>query len=60
MKGEFLILLSYADDLFLIGEKELITHCKLDLAREFGMKDLGFDALLSRIRVVPKIGRYLA
>jgi hypothetical protein len=35
------ILLLYVDDLFLIGEENLITDCKKKLATEFEMKDLG-------------------
>ena len=35
------ILLLYVDDLFLIGEEELITDAKRRLATEFEMKDLG-------------------
>ena len=36
-----MILLSYVDDLFLIGEDKLIIECKKKLATEFEMKDLG-------------------
>jgi hypothetical protein len=35
------ILLLYVDDLFLTGDKKLITECKRNLASEFEMKDLG-------------------
>jgi hypothetical protein len=36
-----LILVLYIDELFLTGTKELITRCKVDLATEFKMKDIG-------------------
>ena len=36
-----MILLLYVDDLFLIGDEELITDSKRKLAAEFEMKDLG-------------------
>ena len=39
--GRTVILLLYVDDLFLIGEEELITDAKRILATEFDMKDLG-------------------
>jgi hypothetical protein len=41
MNDEPVILLLYVDDLFLIGEENLITECKKKLASEFEMKDLG-------------------
>jgi hypothetical protein len=41
MNDEPIILLLYVDDLFLIGEQNLITECKKRLASEFEMKDLG-------------------
>jgi hypothetical protein len=41
MNNEPVILLLYVDDLFLIGEENLITKCKKRLASEFEMKDLG-------------------
>jgi hypothetical protein len=41
MNDEPVILLLYVDDLFLIGEENLITECKKRLASEFEMKDLG-------------------
>jgi hypothetical protein len=40
-KGDILILVLYADDIFLTGAETLITACKQDLAEEFEMKDLG-------------------
>jgi hypothetical protein len=36
-----LILVLYVDDLFLIGAEEIIVGCKVDLASEFEMKDIG-------------------
>jgi hypothetical protein len=36
-----MILLSYVDDLFLIGDKKLINESKRNLATKFEMKDLG-------------------
>jgi hypothetical protein len=36
-----LILVFYVDDLFLIGDEQLIAYCKVNLADEFEMKDLG-------------------
>jgi hypothetical protein len=41
MNDEPVILLLYVDDLFLIGEENLITNCKKNLIAEFEMKDLG-------------------
>jgi hypothetical protein len=40
MENEPVILLLYMDDLFLIGEENLIAECKQRLAAEFEMKDL--------------------
>ena len=39
--GKPVILLLYVDDLFLIGDEELIAKTKKKLATEFKMKDLG-------------------
>ena len=39
--GRPVILLLYVDDLFLIGEDELIADAKRRLVAEFKMKDLG-------------------
>ena len=39
--GRPMILLLYVDDLFLIGEEELIIDARRRLATEFEMKDLG-------------------
>jgi hypothetical protein len=41
MNDEPIILLLYVDDLFLIGEENLIIDCKKKLAAKFEMKDLG-------------------
>jgi hypothetical protein len=41
MNDEPIILLLYVDDLFLIGEENLIIDCKKKLVAEFEMKDLG-------------------
>jgi hypothetical protein len=35
------ILLLYVDDLFRIGDDKVIIECKINLASEFEMKDLG-------------------
>jgi hypothetical protein len=39
--SEPLILVLYVDDLILTGVERLIAGCKLDLASEFEMKDIG-------------------
>ena len=36
-----IILVLYVDDLFIIGAERLIERCKLGLALEFEMKDIG-------------------
>ena len=42
MEGEYpIILVLYVDDLFIIGVERLIARCKLGLASEFEMKDIG-------------------
>jgi hypothetical protein len=41
MNDEPVMLLLYVDDLFLMGEENLITDCKKKLAAEFEMKYLG-------------------
>jgi hypothetical protein len=41
MNDEPIILLLYVDDLFLIGEENIIIDCKKKLSTEFEMKDLG-------------------
>eukprot|EP00253_Pinus_taeda_P020507 PITA_20507 len=38
---EPLILVLYVDDLVITGAERLIEHCKIDLATEFEMKDIG-------------------
>lgn len=39
--GHPFILVLYVDDLFLIGDEDMIVKCKRELAHEFEMKDLG-------------------
>ena len=41
VEGKILIIFLYFDDLILTGDEQLIHSCKLDLAKEFEMKDLG-------------------
>jgi len=41
MNDDLVVLLLYADDLFLIGEENITTNCKRNLTVEFEMKDLG-------------------
>jgi hypothetical protein len=42
IRGEdMLILILYVDDLFITGVEELIAECKLGLASEFEMSDIG-------------------
>ena len=41
VEGKLLIIFLYVDDLILIGDEKLIHSCKVDLAKEFQMKDLG-------------------
>jgi len=41
VEGEPLMLLLYANDLFLTGAKFLIIQCKREIVYEFEMKDLG-------------------
>jgi len=36
-----LILVLYVDELFMIGDEQLISYFKVNLAVEFDMKDLG-------------------
>lgn len=38
---EPLILAPYVDDLILAGVEELIVECKLDMPKEFEVKDIG-------------------
>ena len=42
------MLLLYVDGMLLTGKQELIKNARKRLAAEFKMKDLGYDALLSR------------
>jgi hypothetical protein len=42
IRGEHtLILILYVDDLFITGAEDLIVDCKLGLASEFEMSDIG-------------------
>ena len=41
VEGDRPVLLLYVDDLFLIGDEELISKTKENLSSEFEMKDLG-------------------
>ena len=41
VEGKLLIIIIYVDDLILTGDEQLILSCKVDLAKEFEMKDLG-------------------
>jgi hypothetical protein len=42
IRGEdILILILYVDDLFITGAEDLIAECKLGLASEFEMSDIG-------------------
>jgi hypothetical protein len=41
MNDDLVILLMYVDELFLIGEENIITNCNKKLTVEFEMKDLG-------------------
>jgi hypothetical protein len=41
MNDDLVILLMYVDDLFLIGEGNIITNCNKKFTVEFEMKDLG-------------------
>jgi hypothetical protein len=51
MDNEPTILLLYVDDLFLIGEENLIVECRKRLALEFEMKDLGLMHYLLGLEV---------
>ena len=53
--GKPMVLLLYVDDLFLIGEDELIVDTKRRLVAKFGMKDLGMMPLFLRSRGVVEI-----
>ena len=39
VEGKILIIFLYVDDLILIGDEQLIHSCKVDLEKEFEMKD---------------------
>ena len=54
--GNLVMLLLYVDDLFVTGMDGLIADTKRNLAIEFEMKDLGYDALLSRNGSVAEYG----
>ena len=41
VEGKLLIIVLYVDDLILMGDELLIHSCKVDLAKELEMKDLG-------------------
>jgi hypothetical protein len=51
MNDEPIILLLYVDDLFLIGEENIIIECKKRLASKFEMKDLGLMHYLLGLEV---------
>ena len=55
-QGNPVILLLYVDDLFVTCVDGLIVDTKRKLATEFEMKDLGYDALLSRHGGVAECG----
>ena len=46
MDDEWVILLLYVDDLFLIGNEKQIKDCKKNLAEEIKMKDIGLIKIL--------------
>ena len=41
VESKILIIFLYVNDLILTGDEQLIHSCKVDLAREFEMKDMG-------------------
>ena len=41
VEGKILTIVLYVDDFILTGDEHLIHSCKVDLAKEFEMKDLG-------------------
>ena len=51
-----LILVLYVDDLFLIGEEQLIARRKRELTSEFEMKDLGLMHYFLGLEVWQKLG----
>ena len=50
------ILVLYVDDLFLIGEENLIAQTKRELSTEFEMKDLGLMHYFLGLEVWQKLG----
>ena len=55
---EPLILVLYVDDLFLTGDEQLIVDCKVKLAAEFEMKDLGLMHYFLGLEVWQMDGRF--
>jgi hypothetical protein len=53
-----LILVLYVDDLFLTGDEQLIADCKVNLATEFEMKDLGLMHYFLGLEVWQMDGRF--
>jgi len=51
-----MILMLYADDLFITGAKPLIIQCKKELATEFDMKDIGLMHYYLGLEVWNKCG----
>jgi len=59
VKGKFLIIILYVDDLILTSDDQLIMDCKEDLAREFEMKDMGLMRYFFGMEVWQKMGSCL-
>ena len=58
MDGEDPIILAlYVDDLFISGAERLIRRCKVDLATEFEMKDIGMMHYFLGMEVWQEDGR---
>jgi hypothetical protein len=53
-----LILVLYVDDLFLTSDEQLIEDCKVNLATEFEMKDLGLMHYFLGLEVWQTYGRF--
>ena len=51
VEGEILIIVLYVDDLILTGDEKLIHSCKVDLTKEFEMKDLGLLHYFLRLEI---------
>jgi len=51
VEGKLLIIILYVDELFLIGDEELLISCKEDLVREFELKDIGLMHYFLRFEV---------